>query len=68
MLFNSYEFIFLFLPIVLVVYWGIAVRQRNWRLLWLTLASYYFYAFWNYQYLALIIASTAIDYWVGPKI
>lgn len=68
MLFNSYEFIFLFLPVVLVVYWGIAVRHRNWRLLWLTLASYYFYAFWNYQYLALIIASTAIDYWVGPKI
>ncbi|MCG3141903.1 MAG: Peptidoglycan O-acetyltransferase [Anaerolineae bacterium] len=68
MLFNSYEFIFLFLPVVLVVYWSIAVRQRNWRLLWLTLASYYFYAFWNYKFLALIIASTAIDYWVGPKI
>lgn len=68
MLFNSYEFIFLFLPIVLAVYWGLATRQRNWRLLWLTLASYYFYAFWNYQFLALIIASTLIDYWVGPKI
>src|SRR5262245_59361694 len=68
MLFNSYEFLFLFLPIVLAVYWGLAVRRRTWRLFWLTAASYYFYAYWNYQFLALIIASTAIDYWVGPKI
>src|SRR5437867_9283366 len=68
MLFNSYEFIFLFFPIVFLVYWGLASRNRTARLLWLTLASYYFYAYWNYKFLALIIASTAIDYFVGPKI
>jgi alginate O-acetyltransferase complex protein AlgI len=68
MLFNSYEFLFLFLPVVLLVYWGIAVRNRTWRLFWLTAASYYFYAYWNLPYLAIIVASTAIDFWVGPKI
>lgn len=68
MLFNSYEFLFLFLPITLLVYWGIAAKKRTWRLLWLTAASYYFYAYWNLPFLALIIGSTAIDYFVGPKI
>lgn len=68
MLFNSYEFLFLFLPIVLLVYWGLAVKQRAWRLFWLTAASYYFYAYWNLPYLAIIFASTAIDFLVGPKI
>lgn len=68
MLFNSYEFIFLFLPIVLLVYWAVAARRRTTRLAWLLLASYYFYAYWNYYFLLLIIGSTAIDYFVGPRI
>src|SRR5262245_44800045 len=68
MLFNSSEFLFLFLPIVLGVYWGLAIRSRQRRLLWLTVASYYFYAFWDYRFLVLIIASTAIDYFAGPYI
>lgn len=68
MLFNSYEFLFVFLPIVLLVYWAVATRSRPTRLVWLLLASYYFYAYWNYYFLALIIGSTAIDYFVGPRI
>jgi alginate O-acetyltransferase complex protein AlgI len=68
LLFNSYDFVFLFFPIVFAVYWGVTTRNRTARLLCLTLASYYFYAYWNYKFLALIIASTAIDYFVGPQI
>ena len=29
--------------------------------------SYYFYAFWDVRFLALIIISTLVDFWVGPK-
>ena len=31
-------------------------------------ASYYFYAYWDWRFLSLIIASTLADYWTGQKI
>ena len=66
MLFNSYEFIFLFLPITLIVYFTLNRFDKN-RLAkgWLVLASLYFYSYFNKKYLILIIASIVVNYFVG---
>ncbi|HZS30368.1 MAG TPA: MBOAT family protein [Gaiellaceae bacterium] len=60
MLFNSYVFLFAFLPPVLVGTW--AIRVKNVRLLFLTLASWVFYAWWNWKFLPLMLSTTTVDY------
>lgn len=65
MLFNSYEFLFLFLPIVLFGYFFL---PRNWRVVLLTIASYVFYGWWDYRFCSLLLVSTLIDYVAGRKI
>ena len=66
MLFNSYEFIFLFLPIILIIYFTLNRFDKN-RLAkgWLVLASLYFYSYFNKKYLILIVASIVVNYFVG---
>ena len=55
MLFNSYGFIFLFLPLVLLGYFGLCHwRQNRAALAFLTAASALFYGWWNFPYLLLI--------------
>jgi alginate O-acetyltransferase complex protein AlgI len=60
MLFNSYVFLFGFLPCVLVGRWGL--RSKNTRLLFLTLASWFFYAWWDWRFLPLMLSTTTVDY------
>jgi len=60
MLFNSYVFLFAFLPAVLVGTWSL--RRKNPRLLFLTLASWVFYAWWNWKFLPLMLSTTMVDY------
>jgi alginate O-acetyltransferase complex protein AlgI len=59
-LFNSYAFLFGFLPLVLLGWW--ALRARNARLAFLTLASWFFYAWWDWRFLPLMLVSTTVDY------
>jgi alginate O-acetyltransferase complex protein AlgI len=59
-LFNSYAFLFGFLPPVLIGRW--ALRTKNQRLLFLTLASWFFYAWWNWKFLPLMLSTTTVDY------
>jgi D-alanyl-lipoteichoic acid acyltransferase DltB (MBOAT superfamily) len=47
MLFNSYEFIFIFLPIALVIFMLLGRASRNLALCWLIVASLVFYAWWQ---------------------
>ena len=57
MLFNSYPFIFLFLPAVLLGYFATG-RYRNRRpVIWLVVASVAFYAFGNWQFVPLLLVS-----------
>ncbi len=66
MLFNSYIFIFAFLPVVLLVYWGVRGRHRlEPALVWLTLASLFFYGWWNPAYLWIILGSMVGNYLLG---
>ncbi len=63
MLFNSFPFLYLFLPAVVVGYY--AVPRHRLRLLLVVLASYYFYAYADWWFPALMAASTAISYTGG---
>lgn len=65
MLFNSISFA-IFLPIVFALYWMIK-NKRNQNIL-LMLASYYFYACWDWRFLFLLAFSTFLDYYTGLKI
>jgi len=66
MLFNSYEFLFLFFPLVFLIYhFGL---KKTWKIPFLLMASYYFYGHWNYKFLPLLLFSTFVDYFVGIQI
>ena len=62
MLFNSYLFIFGFLPVVLTGFYLLGERRREWALLWLTAASLAFYAWWRPVNVLLIAPSILINY------
>ena len=66
MLFNSLEFLILFLPPVYLI----ARRIRgNWLLFWLALASFAFYAFAGHAWFLIPMAiTTTLDYWVGLRL
>ncbi|MGB1250084.1 MAG: MBOAT family O-acyltransferase [Candidatus Promineifilaceae bacterium] len=67
MLFNSLEFAF-FLPVVFFIYWFVAhntIRKQN---LWLLIASYLFYGWWDWRFLLLLAFSSTVDYFVGHKL
>jgi D-alanyl-lipoteichoic acid acyltransferase DltB (MBOAT superfamily) len=61
MLFNSLEFA-VFVPVVFGLYWGAPRGLRNHVIL---VASYVFYGWWDWRFLALLAFSSAVDYGVG---
>ena len=65
MLFNSYEFIFLFLPIILCGYFMLNRKSSEWGHYWLVLASLFFYGYWNPAYLGLIGFSICVNFCFG---
>ena len=62
MLFNSHEFIFAFLPVTLLGFFLLGGRSREGALLWLTLASLFFYAWWRPVNVLIIAPSIAVNY------
>ena len=62
MLFNSYDFIFVFLPIALIGYQIAAAFNRKAVIAWLGLASLGFYAWWRPPFVLLLLLSIAINY------
>ena len=67
MLFNSFEFLFLFLPVTLVVYWLLKAHtsSTSFAISWLALASLGFYSWWNPLYLLLILGSITFNFTAG---
>lgn len=65
MLFNSYIFIFGFLPLVLAGYHLMARHQPQLTAPWLVTASLVFYSWWNSSYLLLLLLSVIFNYVVG---
>ena len=66
MLFNSYEFIFFLLPVVLAGYF--LLLPKGWRHGWLALCSFVFYGWWDYRYCGLLLLAICIDYFAGGRI
>ena len=62
MLFNSHEFIFLYLPIGLFGFFWIAGTSHRLAALWLTVASLFFYGWWNPKFVLLLLASVSFNY------
>ena len=71
MLFNSIEFA-LFLPIVFLLYWFVfdyalrrCKRQLWWQNLFVLIASYVFYGWWDWKFLLLIALTTLCSFGSG---
>jgi len=66
MLFNSLEFIFIFLPLTLIVYFLLNKRKLLMSAkVWLVFMSLAFYSYWNIKYLPLILSSITFNYFIG---
>ena len=66
MLFNSYEFLLGFLPVVLIVYFALARSASALAAIgFLTAASLFFYGWWDPVYVALLAGSVVFNYLVG---
>ena len=65
MLFNSYEFILLFLPVCLLIYYKLSFLNISYALTWLVFSSLIFYGWWNPAYLLLLVTSITFNYIIG---
>ena len=66
MLFNSFSFL-IFFPIIFILYWFVTQRNLKWQNIMLLIASYYFYACWDWRFLFLLVFSTGLDFFTGLK-
>ena len=64
MVFSSATFLFIFLPAVLLIYYVVPARWRNWILL---AASLLFYSWSEPRFIALLIASITADYFIARR-
>jgi len=64
--FNGYGFLFVFLPVVVVLYW-VAPRGIP-RLLFLIVASCVFYGLWDWRYIPLLLGTTLVDWAAGEAL
>ncbi|NIJ49773.1 D-alanyl-lipoteichoic acid acyltransferase DltB (MBOAT superfamily) [Rhizomicrobium electricum] len=68
MLFNSYEFVFFFLPVTFAVFFVLARFRHRLAAFWLAAASFFFYGWWAPRYVLLLLASIAFNYVMGLAI
>ena len=59
MIFSSQVFIFGFAPLAIGIYW---LLPQRWRLLWLVIASYVFYAWADWRFCLLMLTTTVVDF------
>lgn len=66
MLFNSYEFLFLFLPAVFSGYFFFTgLRYVFLARVWLVVSSLFFYSYWDIRYFPLIVSSIVFNFLTG---
>jgi len=69
MLFNSHEYIFIFLPLTLILYFILnRYRMTIASRAWLVVMSLLFYSWWDVKYLPLILCSMMFNYSLGTAI
>src|SRR5271166_4765895 len=62
MLFNSQEFLFVFLPATLIGFYLLGAVHRRWAILWLILMSLVFYGWWRPVNILIIGPSILINF------
>lgn len=65
MLFNSYIFLLLYLPVTLIVFFRLGAYSHRLAAAWLGGASLFFYGYWNPTYVGLLLASIFFNYGAG---
>src|SRR5882672_3119745 len=65
MLFNSYEFIVGFLPLVAIAFFVLGSKSQTWAVRWLILASIFFYAWWRPFNLLIIAPSILVKFFAA---
>lgn len=69
MLFNSYSFILFFIPIVWLGFRFLSSnRLLTGALIWLTISSFYFYAYWNPPFIFLLLFSILFNFSIGKAL
>ena len=68
MLFNSYEFLLLFLPATIAGYFLLARRSAPAANAFLAAASVFFYAWWKLDFLWILLASVVVNYGFGRRL
>lgn len=68
MIFNSYVFIFAFLPVVILGFYGLGRFSHHLASLWLAAASLFFYGWWDARFVGLLLGSIAFNYSAGYMI
>lgn len=62
MLFNSYQFIFIFMPVTIAGFFVLGMVSRTWALRWIIFASLFFYAWWRPLNVLIIAPSILINF------
>jgi alginate O-acetyltransferase complex protein AlgI len=65
MLFNSFIFLFAFLPAALLAYWAVERFWPKWRLSVLLGLSLVFYGYWDWRFMPLLASSIALNWLVA---
>lgn len=68
MLFNSYAFLLLYLPVTVWIFFRLGRYQPRLAAAWLGLASLFFYGYWNPVYVGLLLGSILFNYGVGREL
>lgn len=63
MLFNSFVFLFAFLPVTYGVFWLLGSARA--RYVWLTITGYVFYGYWDPRFTLLMAFSTVVSFLAG---
>lgn len=65
MLFNSYLFIFVFMPIAVSGFYFLSSKNHKYAISWLGILSLFFYAYWSLKSLPILIFSILFNFSVG---
>jgi D-alanyl-lipoteichoic acid acyltransferase DltB (MBOAT superfamily) len=68
MLFNSLEFIFYFLPIVLILFYIFSLKNRSILRPTLLVSSLVFYSYWDISYTVVFLASIVFNFYISQRI
>jgi alginate O-acetyltransferase complex protein AlgI len=62
MLFNSFAFLLVFLPVALLLHWVVERFRPDWRLPLLAILSFAFYGYWDWRFVPLMALSIGVNW------